>query len=516
VLAALVVVCTACGGTDSASGFGGRVFRHTVGSDVPGGSVPTTISGGDFSTPGYSVIYTPMPCPFSNESDNGLTIDCGTLKVPMNRSKLSEGSISLMVARIHSTSPTPAPDPVVYLEGGPGGSALASIDEWTKPASPILADRDLILLDQRGTGYSTPSMTCDELQDTDYSDDVAEITSKCVAVMRNKGVDLSAFNTTENAADVADLRKALKIPQWNLYGISYGTRLALWTMQTHPEGIRSVLIDSVYEPTVAGWNSMPADLDRAITAVAADCAAQPACNRAFPDIPGQLNSAIDKMNRGFDGTDLKLGDSEGAQFIQELFHALYQTLIMPDIPKAISLANQGNLSGAYRLLEGEGALARHPELRKDAPPDSAYYRPELSDMMNSAVECAETQPQSTPTSIRTGGGAVPHQVSDGLVAQLLRQFALCQVLAVPAKPLGTVHSDIPTLTMAGTYDPITPPAWGQLAAQGLTHARFQTVVGSGHGASVSGPCAEGEAKQFFDDPNGPLPDCTGAPPAFTL
>ncbi len=500
-LVAVTVLAAACASSDADNAaFGGRVYRHAAGS-APA-TPDTTTKKAD-----YPVGFTSTTCPFAGKSANGLKIDCYTLKVPMSRAKLGEGTVELAVAVIHSTSPTPAADPVLYLDGGPGGSALAAIDMWTKPVSSILETRDIILIDQRGTGYSTPRLVCESLKDNDYSSDAGVVTEDCLRTLKNNDVDVAAFNTTENAADVADLFSALKLKQWNLFGISYGTRLALWIMKNHPEGIRSVVIDSVYAPGVNSWESIAPDLARAVHAIAVDCANQPTCNAAYPDVDGQLNTAVDRLN----ADDSQLGD----ELVLQLFNALYITEIMPDIPKAISLAAHGDPYEALDLLAGKGALKRHPELRDNAAPSSARSRPKMSEAMNQSVECAESAPLTNPTNLRAAFKAVSPQVSGILLKMYLRRIAVCNVWSVPANTLTDVHSDIPTLVLAGTYDPITPPEWGQRAASNLTHATFDTVTGSGHAVWADGDCPKQLIKQYLDDPTAPGPDCTSTPPDFS-
>ncbi len=504
---ALAVLAAACGSSSTdASRYGGRVYRHDPGTIPADGPAVTA------APRNYPVVYNSAPCWFQSGSSNGLKTECGQLTVPANRSKPGRGTVKLAVARIHSSSPTPQPDPVVYLEGGPGGSAISGIDYWTKPPANFLANRDLILIDQRGTGFSEPRITCDKLTD-DFAGDVTVFTEECLRIIRNQGVNVADFNTTESADDIDDLRVALKIPTWNLFGISYGTRLALWIMHRHPEGVRSVVIDSVYPPGVAGLAAIPLDLQRSVLAIDADCQAQPGCAAAYPDLLGQLVSAVDKLNEHSSTTG---ASSRGGRYLNELFHTLYQFDTMPDIPKAISLANHGDVGGSLDLLEGKNVLERHPEKKDEQPPPGARARPHMTEALYHSVECAESVPATTPDALRAAGKTMAPQLANPFVDSGLQQIALCNVWSVPRNDLADVHSDIPTLVLAGSYDPITPPEWAQRAQSFLTHSRFQLVVGSGHGTWTAGDCPKQEITAFIDDPNGPPMDCTGAPPAFTL
>jgi pimeloyl-ACP methyl ester carboxylesterase len=186
---------------------------------------------------------------------------CGVLVVPENRGKPDGRMIRLPVAILPSLSEPPAADPLVYMEGGPGGAAL--------PTTQLLLDaglnraRDVIVMGQRGTRYAEPALMCPEIDQFHTRlaalpyDDAAtgqlsvEAARACRARLAGAGIELSAYNTTESAADFADLRVALNIAAWNVYGVSYGTDLALTYMREHPQGIRSVTIDSVVPPHLA-------------------------------------------------------------------------------------------------------------------------------------------------------------------------------------------------------------------------------------------------------------------------
>ena len=504
VLLALLLLAVACGpaATDDPR-FGGRVVRRDPVAAVTA-APPTTVA--TLTPPPYAVTWTPGNCPFSPASANGFTIDCGMLTVPMKRSVLSGKTVKIAAARIHSSSPTPLPDPVVYLEGGPGGSAISSVDFWTKPAASILEDRDLILVDQRGTGYSEPRLFCEQFdQDIELFADVGSLAADCLHQLQNTGVDVTGFNTTESAADIADLRWALKFDKWNLFGISYGTRLALWIMKTRPEGVRAVVIDSVYPPGVQSYTSIPTSLNRSLQAVFADCAAQPTCAAAYPDLNALLARAIDVANdKYFQG---------GSDFVDMLHSALYQTDVIPDVPKALRAAAAGDLFTAQDLFFGSGAKARHPD--EAERPESIRERPHMSEALFHAVECAEAAPGNTSASIREGAAALPPQLRTEIVNQDLQSLALCNVWKMPPNPLSVVESAIPTLVLAGTYDPITPPAWGELAAKTLSSSKFVLVNGAGHGVWTAGDCPKQLIKLYFDDPAAPGPDCTSAPPEFS-
>lgn len=174
-------------------------------------------------------------------------IECGLLFVPENRRKARSRTIGLPVMIFRSTASAPAADPVVYLPGGPG---LSSIDgRTTGKGNPFLAERDQILLEGRGNKFARPLLGCPEINDLRAANATPTVqtaaAARCRAELSASGVDLDGYTSAETADDLDDLRRALGIRQWNLIGFPYGTRLAQTVLQRHPEGVRSVVLDSV-------------------------------------------------------------------------------------------------------------------------------------------------------------------------------------------------------------------------------------------------------------------------------
>ena len=203
--------------------------------------------------------FAPGPCPF--EPEVAVEVECGWLAVPESRVGLSDDSIEVAVAILRTPTSDPAPDPVVFLHGGLGGVALAErwawlsdLDRWQD--HPILATRDLVLVDQRDTGYSRPSLTCSDVEDPSDSHDRFAV----------DGITLAAYTTPENAADLAALREGLGYDEWNLLGSSYGTRLGAAIVRDHPDGVRSLILDGVYPlDVVPAYHEYPANTVAAFT-----------------------------------------------------------------------------------------------------------------------------------------------------------------------------------------------------------------------------------------------------------
>ena len=174
-------------------------------------------------------------CPFP--ALDGVT--CGYLTVPEDRSQPDGYVVELAVAIISPTGANPDPVPVVYLEGGPGGASLISTDAFQ--AEPIVEDHTLILFDQRGTGFSIPSLNCPELEDDTSSDE--DPVQACRDRLEADEINLQMYNSAANAADVYDLVTALGYDQVNLWGISYGTKLGLTILRDYPEIVQSAVLD---------------------------------------------------------------------------------------------------------------------------------------------------------------------------------------------------------------------------------------------------------------------------------
>lgn len=442
--------------------------------------------------------FEPAPCPVP--VPQGAEVECGYLMVPEDRSLPASGTIRLAVAILRSYSDDPAPDPVVYLEGGPGGSALEGLEYWLD--SPLLEDRDFILLEQRGTRYSDPWLDCPELtssyieswrqglSDEEEAAREVEAAIECRDRLRAEGVDLAAYDSAASAADLADLRQVLGYDEWNLYGISYGTRLALTTMRDHPEGIRSVILDSVYPPAVDGLSTIPPNTERVFSKLFDDCAADPVCRAAFPHLEADFYQLLERANdkpitvtvsHPDSGEQLRL-PLDGDDLVWELFLAFYSETEIPYLPLVIEQASQGN----YELL---------------VPLTDTALRTILSgsDGMSNSVNCSEEVPFSSPAEVAAAAEAIP---------PLLRAFTFTSTFEIcdlwgagTVDPIEdeAVYSDIPTLVLAGTYDPITPPSSGRLAAATLSNSFYYEFPGLGHGVTTA-DCPASIAAAFLNNP----------------
>ncbi len=258
-------------------------------------------------------------CPVAGPTGEteGETYYCGLLYVPENYAKPDDGTIQITYAVLKSKSLSPLPDPVVYLEGGPGGSAIAGLSSYADIFAEMRQSRDIILFDQRGTKYST-RLDCDpfllllnhlintdpetadlfqeivnETPDTLMGTTVSQIyMGACAEGLTDAGYDLTQYNSANSVKDLFELTNALGYDEVNLYGISYGTRLAMTAMRDHPDQIRSVVLDSTYPLQINNLEHMSDLLDEVLVKLVATCKADRECNRNFPNFEKELKEII--------------------------------------------------------------------------------------------------------------------------------------------------------------------------------------------------------------------------------
>jgi haloalkane dehalogenase len=248
------------------------------------------------------------PCPFTADAKVLDQVRCGSVTVLENRSAPDGRRLRLAVAIVKSLNPTPRPDPVVFIAGGPGNAPIERVPRFVMSGwlDALRADRDVIVYDQRGTGFSEPKF-CPELSaewnPRQYQGPAARRThqqqmlARCGESMRRTGFDLAQYNSTVSAHDLQDLRRALGYEQWNLFARSYGTRLALVAMRVAPQGIRGAVFDGPSPPNRAVWFNRPGDFVDVLQRLSAACAAQPACNAAFPNVEQTFWRTVEELDR---------------------------------------------------------------------------------------------------------------------------------------------------------------------------------------------------------------------------
>lgn len=297
----------------------------------PGEEFATLRNGG--TDPASPVKQIVCPRPFPADEIEGKTIFCGTVQVPEDHAMPDGKKITLKFAIMKSRSQYPEPDPLVYLQGGPGGSSFAILDKLARAYEPWRKTRDIVFWDQRSAGLSGHSVNCynalaanavkiakNEVSMPKLGEANAggNMVADCLQELKASGVDITKYNTRENAKDVRSIMTALGYPTYNLYGISYGTKLALETMRVAPEGIRSVIIDGVAPPWVNLYDTFALKFSEPIDRVVEQCKADAACDAAYPDLEKVI---IETLKMAKAGKIMYRGQAVDANVVFEPFAA---------------------------------------------------------------------------------------------------------------------------------------------------------------------------------------------------
>jgi pimeloyl-ACP methyl ester carboxylesterase len=433
----------------------------------------------------------------------GYEPECGYLVVPENRFLAEGPSIRLHAALFRSHSGSPAPDPVVHLAGGPGSSSLEVAGYmFQQGLDAILENRDFILFDQRGTGYSRPRLDCPERESltpnllergliaAESGEEIVQAFRNCRDRLLTEGIDLSAYHSAASAADVNDLRLTLGYEQVNLYAVSYGTRLALTLLRDNPEIVRSAVLDSAYPLEVNLYTSLAPNAERAFNVLFDSCAVDPACEEAYPDLRGTFYQLVNDLNAEPLRVPVRSGGEDfmvrvdGGLLIDVLFVGLYNRSVAASMPRMVSDLREGRTG----ILEERLRL---------------YFDTSSALGMNTAVQCAEEIPFSQPEEAFQAAQNVRPEIAAFFPASVQPLFAVCDAWS-PAQPdpreNQPVTGRVPALVLAGSFDPITPPDWGRMVAGDLENAHFFELPGNGHWVTRSSACALSIALDFWEDP----------------
>lgn len=476
--------------------------------------------------------FEPAPCAKIQGVEWLTHASCGYLVVPEDRSTPNGRTIRLMVAKYSASSSEKRLDPILYLEGGPGDIAPLESDPIIK--ANFIRDRDIWVVSQRGTWSSRPALIC--AANNDFARDLlgmrfySEATKRahlaaskaCRRELTATGANLSAYNSSESAADLADLRKVLGIAEWNVYANSYGTYMAQTLMRDHPQGIRSVVLDSVlptsYSVPVNWWNARYAFVN-----IFRACVAQPACNAAHPHLEQTFAGLVNKLEAKpltptirdpYTGKNVTVMIDGGA-LIDWLRNQTYGVPALQAAPDTIA-----GLAASRR--DSIEAIAKDRAGR--APP----YHPgnvALGDGLAVGTTCREDNlgtPQELATAGREAFPDYPTSITrEGIGGWTYVQEDCRDVWKFPLAPESMhepVASDIPTLLISGTFDTLTSLAGAKAAAARLSHATIISIPGVGHTASAWSPCAQKVIVSFYAAPDrAPDTSCVGAlkPATFT-
>ncbi|MGI8688198.1 MAG: alpha/beta fold hydrolase [Thermomicrobiales bacterium] len=450
--------------------------------------------------------------PLATGQTEGTNVTCGVVVVPEDHANPTGPTIRLAATRFKATGQYPAPEPIVYLEGGPGIAAIGT--STAAFAARFTASRDFVIFDQRGTGRSEPSLACSELQSqsslnvslADSEQQRIDQLFQCRDRLVGTGINLSAYTTDQSAADVNDLRIALGYDNLDLLGVSYGTRLALTVMRDFPQAAHSVVLDSVPALQVDSYAQYAVSFDRALNLLFSSCTADDTCNTAFPNLKADFSQVVAQLDANpatVSVTDPDTGKSvspvtNGWRFMNLMQGWLYSSYRLRYLPMLIE-----------QLKAGDTTLLTYFDKLALAGGGST------SSGMVYSVRCSDYAPFGSAEATTAAAQGLLPEIRDDYMPEERDVFTICaQWPTKPANPVDhqPVTSDIPTLVLASENDPVTPPAFSQMAAQTLSRSFFVETAGIGHSIlSNGGTCAVTIIGRFFAAPTRkPNTDCTSA------
>lgn len=406
-------------------------------------------------------------------------VKCGTFEVFENRAAKKGRRISLKIEVFPATGTDRAPDPLFYIPGGPGSSATEDAPYVAADFAKIREHRDLVFLDQRGTGGSHP-LNCNFYNAADLQSYLGYFfpldgVRKCREQLEPQS-DLTLYTTPIAMDDLDDVRAALGYAKINLFGGSYGTRAVLVYLKRHPQHVRAAILQGV-APTN---QFMPRDFaqanERALRGIIAECAADQACNGAFPNLRAEAKTVLERLLQGPIEVEIdpsKIGFSpEPVQkkvrlsrdlAAEAIRYMLYSPGGAARVPLFLHLAAQGKfLPLAYAALEFRRDLV--------AGGSTGLYL---------SITCAEDLPW-----IRPGDGERLAENTFLGDYRLRQQREACQLwprATIPNDYSQSTHSSAPVLILTGELDPVTPPANAEAVARYLPNSLHVVVPHGGHG-----------------------------------
>ena len=431
------------------------------------------------------------PCQLHQALDLTLIqAECGHLSVPENPAAPHGRQIRLRIAVVPAISTRKQPDPLFVLAGGPGMAATSFYTSVAPVFERIHRDRDIVLVDQRGTGGSN-ALDCESSEEDLYESTTPEIVAETERCLRMLGVhaDVRFYTTSLAVQDLDDVRAALGYDLIDLYGSSYGTIVAQQYLRRFPDRVRSAILDGVVPPQLALGATSALDAQAALTSIFSRCVQQPGCHARFGDPAATYRQLRDQLAGHpvwVDLTDPTSGEPYRLQFTDyHLATVLRLASYTPELAALLPLdLHEAGASGNFAPLAGQFLLI------------DRVYGDAIAEGMNNTVVCSEDVPF--------------YHVDAAQRAELARTFlgtsqldglqAICKIW--PHGPMDAdfhqpLHSDVPALLLSGGNDPITPPRYAAQAALGFTHGLSVVVSGFGHG-QLTDPCMAGVMAQFVD------------------
>ena len=427
-----------------------------------------------------------------------LAARCGTLEVPLNPAEPEGQKIGLFVAVVPALSKVPEPDAFTVIAGGPGQASTEFYVGVAGSFERIRRERDIVLVDQRGTGQSNALECSSEPAglDTSSPERVREETERCLEQLPS---DPRYYTTSVAVRDLELVRAALGYDSWNLYGISYGTRVALHYLRRYPETTRSVVLDGVVPAdTVLGPHIAP-DAQAALDAIFARCAADPGCSVRFPELPSAFRELLEELRER--PVPLNVSDPLDDSPIELLFGVEQLGLAV----RLLSYASE--TASLLPILIWEGRAGKLERLALQALLVARSLDESMSGGMHNSIVCTEDAPFYNGRTVDRE--ALERSYLGALTYELLIELcALWPRGVIDAGFKEPVVSERPVLLLSGENDPITPPASAEQAAATLSNSLHIVGPGQGHGMAPRG-CLSRLIAEFVEagSPTGLDPSC---------
>ncbi|MDR0965866.1 MAG: alpha/beta hydrolase [Myxococcales bacterium] len=428
-------------------------------------------------------------------------VRCGVLERPEDPARPDGRRVALQIVVLPARASHPKPDPLYAIAGGPGQSARKMGPMLGGLFSQIRKRRDVVLVDQRGTGGSNP-LACEAVgehlpiaarlleAEKEAKQGEAREVEKCLQSLQDKA-DLRFYGTTQAIDDLDAVRAALGHEAINLWGISYGTRVALAYLRRYEPRVRSVTLDAVVPPDVILPLAMASGAERALQMTFADCASDPDCGAAFPELGTRFDALVERLKRSplvTTAPDPLTGELVPAQISADALTSIVRNLLYdPDITSLLPLT-------LAQLGQGDprGFLAQANALTGAAG---------VSEGMHLSVFCDEDFARFERLSNDEEKGAAER---DLFGRQVIESYAKsCAVWPraadVPAALFEPLVSNVPVLILSGALDPVTPPAFGERVKQTLSNARHAVAPGAAHGLTPRG-CTAKVIARFVERP----------------
>ncbi len=414
-------------------------------------------------------------------------LQCGTLQRPLDPTKPAGQQINLRVVVLPALARNKLPDPVVVLAGGPGQSAVDLLPTMASRFTRLSQRRDLVFVDQRGTGKSANLDCPDEralsmAEGLDADAQMKRLDACRADLMKLPHGDLTQYTTTIAMQDLDAVRQALGVAQWNVQGGSYGTRAGLEYLRQFPQATRRLILDGLAPPDMVLPKSFSTDNQAALDALLAHCAQDPSCQKAYPDLAGQWKRLMASLPREVNLINPVTGKFENVRLMPDhVLRAVRGPMYVPSLsavlPAAIAQASEGNFTALAGLSAAMGSNRAS----------------RLAWGMHFSVICAEDLPRMALSKDAPGPdyGAIDAQMYERVCRNWPRG-------TVPEAFYSMPKAQTAVLLLSGGADPVTPPRHGERTAAALgPMAKHVVVPAAGHG--VSGlPCMRDVMARFIE------------------